>query len=556
MKALLQNLRDLGTKRLAALGGVGLVMIGLLGFLVFQGGAPSNTLLYGDLDGKEAGEIVDRLDKAHIAYALRDQGQTILVADDKVASTRLMLAKDGLPSGGSVGYEIFDKGGALTETQFEQTINETRALEGELERSIRLIRGVRNARVHLVLKHRELFSSEEQTAQASVLLMTQGERKMDAENVAAVVNLVSAAVPGLKPESISVIDNHGNVLVRSGGHLGEGDTMQTAEEQRQATEMRLSRAVEDMLASSVGYGHVRVEASVSMNTDHVRETQEKYDPDQQVLRSQQTSSEKSTNTQGAANVSVSNNLPNANAGQPQMGSQSVKQQETNNYEVGKTTRTLVQDQPRVARLSVAVLVDGVSDRDAKGNMVWRPRNAEEIARLTELTKGAVGFDAARGDSVTVASMKFEGDGEAVPAEHQGVFAGWIGSANGLAFWKTTAFLIVSVVVVMFVVRPLSLRKGGGATEEEFQLVEAGGRPAAIMGEAGSEGGRALVSLEGGGRLSGQRGVEEDEMIDINGIDGKIHASSVQRVVALIETHPEESVTTLRSWLLASEEEQV
>ncbi|GEC61200.1 flagellar basal-body MS-ring/collar protein FliF [Gluconobacter oxydans] len=555
MKALLANLKQLGLPRLAALGGVGVAMLVLLGVLVLHGVNATNGLLYRDLEAHEAGEIVEQLAKAHIKYRLQDQGSTIMVPDDDVARARLLLAQSGLPSGGSVGYEIFDKGNSFTATQFEQTINETRALEGELERSIRLIHGVRNARVHLVLRHRELFSTDEQNAQASVLLSMDGGRRLDEESIAAVVNLVSAAVPGLDAHNISLIDNRGHVLLKQGE--GNSNGGQSAEEQRQLIEQRIAREVEDLLGSSLGPGHVRVEANVTMNNDHVRETQENYDPDQQVLRSQQTKTEKSINTQGSTNTTVSNNLPNANAGQQQNGSQSNRQEQTNNYEISKTVRTLVQDQPRIARISMAVMVDGISQSDGKGHASWQPRNQEELGRLTALTKSAVGFDQSRGDVVTVMSMKFTDMDMEMKPETSG-WSKFFTHSNQMEAIRFGLFAACLAMVLFFVVRPL-LRPIGepssgkllnfAASKDRTPAVDLSSQGAVYLPDSQSE--RARTPMLEAAYVNAEP--VDEETVSVSGVQGRIRASSVQKVVDLVETHPSESIALVRGWLMPSQE---
>lgn len=543
MNALLTNLRQLGLPRLAALGGVGVALLVLLGVLVMHGGSSADGLLYRDLDPHEAGEIVEQLTKAHITYRLEDQGGTIFVPQDQVASSRLLLARNGLPSGGSVGYEIFDKGNNFTATQFEQTINETRALEGELERSIRLIRGVHGARVHLVLRHRELFSTDEQGAQASVLLSMDGARRLDDESVNAVVNLVSSAVPGLEARNISLIDNHGHVLLKQGAGSAQGG--ETPDAQKQALEQRVSRAVEDMLGASLGMGHVRAETTVQMNSDQVHETQESYDPDEQVLRSQQTRSEKNSNNQGVANTSVGNNLPNAGASASETGTgtQSSRQEQTNNYEIGHKVRTLVQDAPRLARLSVAVMVDGVTTKDGKGQVAWKPRSTEELNRLTALTKSAIGFDDARGDVVTVMSMQFANVDVASPPENTGFMARFMGHAGAMELARFGMFAVCLVLVLFFVVRPLLRPVSGTAIAVADERAAGGVRVASEAREAPV----ALPPSAGGGEE------RHEEMVAMDGVTGQIKASSIQRVSELVESNPTESIALMRNWLLPQHE---
>src|ERR1700712_3014448 len=204
MMAMLTGLRALGPLRLAAMGGVALISLGLLGFLAFRGGDGPMALLYADLDMREAGQVVEQLDRARIPRQIEAGGGRVLVPADQVARARLLLAKEGLPSGGSIGYEIFDRSDGLTANSFQQGISQTRAMEGELSRTIRTIQGVRAVRVHLVLPRREPFARERQEAQASVGLTMAGPPRLDREGVQSVLNLISAAVAGLRPQNIAM----------------------------------------------------------------------------------------------------------------------------------------------------------------------------------------------------------------------------------------------------------------------------------------------------------------------------------------------------------------
>ena len=190
---------------------------------------------------------MDQLTRQHIPYRIAANGSQIMVAADQVPEARIALAKEGLPSGGTVGYEIFDRSDGLAATEFQQKINETRAMEGELVRTIRAINGVRAVRVHLVLPQREPFARERQEAQASVMLTMTGVARLDREGIQAILNLVAAAVPGLRPQNIAIIDSRGDLLARAGEPVGEAAAALTTEEVRRSTELRLSRAVEVML---------------------------------------------------------------------------------------------------------------------------------------------------------------------------------------------------------------------------------------------------------------------------------------------------------------------
>ncbi len=541
MKALLDGLKALGTTRLAAMGAVAVGILAMLAVLVSQGGShPQMALLYGDLDLREAGQMAEQLEKAHIAHELGPQDDRLLVPADQVAAARLLLAKNGLPSGGSVGYEIFDRGDNLTATQFEQTINQTRALEGELSRSIRLISGVRAARVHLVLPHREPFASEQVAAQASVLLSMAGAARMDPEGVQAVLNLVAAAVPGLKPQNIAIIDNRGNVLARAGNPV-DGGSGQSVDELRQATELRLARAVEEMLEPSLGAEHVRAEAAVTMNIDQVRETRETFDPNQQVLRSQQTVSDKNRSSDGQTNTSVGNNLPNANAGQATSGSQDDRQEETNNYEIGKTVRTLIQDQPRLARISLAVMVDGTTVANASGKPVWQPRSKDELDRIATLVKSAIGFDEKRGDTVSVVSMPFAvhdlPDAPAPP----GLFGLHLDRDDVVHVGQNLLLGVFMLLALVFVVRPMVSR----LTDPPAPAVP--GTAVAAL-EAGAALRPALAGPAGAGTANVPALIEDESMISLANIEGRLRAASIRQVVDLVGRHPEESLTIVRGWL--------
>ena len=561
MKALLEGLKALGTARLATMAAVALGMLAMLAVLTFHGGAsPHMALLYGDLDIREAGQIADALDKAHIQHELGGQDDRIMVPADQVAAARLLLAKSSLPSGGSIGYEIFDRGDSLTATQFEQTINQTRAMEGELTRSIRLINGVRAARVHLVLPRREPFAAEQQAAQASVLLSMAGSNRLDPEGVQAVVNLVAAAVPGLKPQNIGVIDSRGNVLARAGQPTGALGAARSVDELRQATELRLAHAVEEMLEPTVGAEHVRAEAAVTMDVGLIHETQETYNPDQQVLRSQQTTSDKSHNTEAEPNTSVQNNLPNSNASQTQAGSQEDKQDEVSNYEIGKTVRTIVQDQPRVARISLAVMVDGTVKRGADGKPAWTARSQAELDQIATLVKSAIGFDNKRGDTVSVVSMPFTAPGtDEMPQAPSGLFGALHLTRDDIMKLGQSGVLGLFVLLaLLFVIRPMVLRLTGptiASASGKSSSTSSGSdisddlsydaiRQAALSGPQAGGTGQALLGPPG----RAQDAATDEGMVSIANIDGRLRASSIKQIVDLVGKHPEESLSILRSWL--------
>ncbi len=559
MKALIEGLKALGPARLLAMGAVALGMLGLLAVLVMRGGSERMALLYGDLDLRESGQVVERLARQKIPYRVMGQGSEILVPAEQVAQARLMLAKDGLPSGGSIGYELFDRGDGLGATEFQQKINETRALEGELVRSIRVMNGVRGARVHLVLPKREPFARERQDAQASVLLTMAGAQRLDRGGVQAIVNLVAAAVPGLKPKNISVVDSRGDVLARAGEpSAGMGSAMST-EELRRATELRLSHAVEEMLERSLGPGRVRAEASVRMSFDRVNETQERFDPDGQVTRSQQSVTDTNKTTEASSTTSVQNNLPNADAGGGTAGSQQARQEETTNYEIGRTVRTLIREQPQIERISLAVMVDGVMTATADGKASWQPRQEAELTNITGLVKSAIGFDERRGDHVDIVSMRFVSEDPGLSAERPGLFGLPIEKADLLRLAETALLGVISVLALLLVLRPMVLRltmlpqglvgmAGAGAPGGTGALALSGGAGAGVPGSMGG-----LTQLAGGAPLAlpGAAPIpmlEDESMVNIAQIEGQMRASSLRRISDLVDKHPEETLSIMRGWI--------
>ena len=548
MKPILDGLRALGPARLVALAAVGLAMLAMLAVLATRGAAPARlSLLYADLDTREAGQITEALDRAHIAHEEPGAGDRILVAGDQVARARMLLAKDGLPSGGSIGYEVFDRSDAMTSSDFQQEINETRALEGELVRSIRMLNGVRAARVHLVLPRHQPFAREAQPAQASVILTMAGAARLDAQAVQAVLNLVAAAVPGLKPQGIAIIDSRGTLLARAGQPTGAEEAASTAEEQRRATEARLSRAVEEMLEQSLGAGHVRAEAAVQMNFEHVNETTEAYNPDQQVVRSTTTTTDKQHSTEADKAVSVQNNLPNADAGAPgASGSAEDRNEETTNYEIGRTVRTLVREQPQIARISLAVMVDGVNAPGTDGKIAWHERDADEMARIKRLVQSAIGFDSKRGDTVEVVSMRFAETIDNASSNANGIFGTGLEKADLMGLAQSAILGIVVVLALLFVVRPMAMRltiaaEGGNTPDANMLNHEIGGH---ALTPAGAQGG-VSGGINGGGAVAL---LTDETMVDMANIEGQLRASSLRKLTDMVEKHPDESLSIMRGWL--------
>ena len=246
MDAFSQTLRSLGPVRLAAIGVVAIGLIAFFAFVTTRLSTADMVLLYSELDLTDSGEIVTRLDEMNIPYQIRGNGGTIMVPGDQVDRARLLIAQEGLPKGGSLGYEIFDRTDGFGSSNFVQNINRLRALEGELARTIGTIASVRQARVHLVLPERQLFSRDRQEPSASVFLRIRGA--LGNQQIVAIQHLVAAAVPGLDTRNISIVDDRGTLLARGTDGDGGGVGLSVAEEMRRNYEMRLGQSLEDLLS--------------------------------------------------------------------------------------------------------------------------------------------------------------------------------------------------------------------------------------------------------------------------------------------------------------------
>ena len=475
-----------------------------------------------------------------------ESGGQIFVPDTDLNAARATLGKAGLSVTGTTGYEIFDRGNDFSTTDFDQQVKLTRALEGELARTIQSVRGIVHARVHLALPHREPFTRERREAQASVMLTIAGRQSLSAEAVQSVVNLVAAAVPGLKPQNITVVDSNLHLLVQAGDADDPRLRSMQAEDIRHKTEQRLAQGVEQMLERSLGAGHVHAEASIRMNFDKVNETEEKFDPDSPVIRSTQNVTSNNKTTDKAAPVSLQNNLPNADAGGQLSGSQEGRQEETTNYEITKTVRAIVHDQPQVERITLAVMVDGIDEAGADGKHVWKPRDQAELDRIDKLVKTSIGYDEKRGDSVEVVSMPFVNpadEPETGTAAPPGVGPGTL-----MKTLQMIAFSVVGIGVVLLTARsvfagltrpPATLAVNGPAASEQLAATGAG---LSLEQQSAPGAARSIADQSEAGAP------EDDEMVTLARIQGQMRSSSIRKVTQLVDRYPDATLGIIRGWI--------
>ncbi len=509
-------------------------LIGFFAFVIMRVTTPQMTTLFTDLSVEDSAGIVKDLERQAIPFELRNDGAVIMVPKDKVTRLRMKLAEGGLPKGGGVGYEIFDKSDALGTTSFVQNINHLRALEGELARTIRAIDRIQAARVHLVLPERPLFSRETPEPSASIVVRVRGS--LEPQQIRAVRHVVASAVSGLKPQRVSIVDEAGQLL--ADGATGDADNT-IADERRAGFEKRMRSQVEAIVSSVVGAGRARVQLSADFDYNKVTQTSDRFDPEGRVLRSSQTREESSATAESNAQVTVNNELPgnqNRDNAAPARD-QSKKTEETNNYEISRTTKTEVTEAGRVNRISVAVLVDGSYARNDKGEMVYQERSKEQLDRIATLVRSAIGFDQKRGDQVEVVNLKFA---EAPPIVPVGEPTGLLGM---LQFTKDDVMYVIELgvmmllglVVLFMVIRPLVKRIL--ASEEISSLIGDASVPALTDTSAQPAG--ASQSLIPNATA---------QMIDVAQVQGQVHAQSVHRVGELAERNPNETASIVRQWL--------
>ena len=529
--------------------GVGIGLVAVLAAILMNMGRQPKELLYANLDLKEASEVSQALDQAGIPYEARGDGSSIYVPRDKVGTSRLMVAGKGLVTSGSVvGYEIFDQGSALGQTDFVQQLNRQRGLEGELARTIRSLKGVTYARVHLVLPKRQLFEEEAASPSASVTIGV-GGRRPTADQVQAIQNLVAGAVDGLKAEGVTVIDQDGRTL--SAGN--DGSAMgRLADDRRNEVEQQMAARIKEMVEGVVGPGKARVEVTADIDMSRVTEQQETFDPDGQVVRSEQTSEENSEEAAGdnANAVTAGANIPGGAPGDgmiPLNKNTARGAQSTTNYEISKTVRTEVTEPGAIRKISVSVAVDGATAPGAGGKPgAYTPRTPEEMAKLDELVKGAVGFDQARGDQVKVVNVRFARD----PASQEGTEAAG-GLLSGfdkndiMRFAELGVAGLIGILLLFFGLRPVLKSLSQPPGQAGLPMLAGGG------GTMQSGGGAIPVQLTVDpvtGEPLALPSPEIEQRIDIARIEGQVKASSVKRVSEFVDKHPEESVSILRSWL--------
>ena len=384
-------------------------------------------VVFSNFSDKDGGAIVSALEQMNVPYKLADGGASILVPEDQVYQTRLKLSAMGLPKGGNVGFELLENQ-KFGVSQFVEQVNYQRALEGELERSIQSIAGVDNARVHLAIPKSSVFVREDQKPTASVLVKMASGRSLEQRQVSAIVHLVSSSVPNLPSSGVDIVDNNGNLLSDQGK---KGDKTLDASQMKYVEQIQnnIAGRVQSIIAPIVGIKNVKAEAQAEIDFNNHEEANEIFKPNQDpktaVVRSMQT--HETSQPIGAVNPTGStaggipgaaSNQPPANANAPMVGAKDAantggaapamgsEKHSIANYEVNKTITFDQKSMGGIKKLSVAVVVNNKQELDKDGKVVSRPLTDDEKNQISDLTKKAMGYDEARGDSLTVVNTPF------------------------------------------------------------------------------------------------------------------------------------------------------
>ncbi|MGO9016524.1 MAG: flagellar basal-body MS-ring/collar protein FliF [Dissulfurispiraceae bacterium] len=473
-------------------------------------------VLYSNLTQEDAGQVINKLKEMKVPYKV--DGNAIYVPSSKVYELRLELAAEGLPQGGGVGFEIFDKN-QLGVTEFVQRLNYVRALQGELARTIRQLAEVDQARVHIAIPEQTIFTERQQKPTASIVLKLKPGRVLSQGQIGGIVHMVSSSVEGLTPEQVTVIDNMGNMLSKP----SDGDVVADAKQRdyQKSVDKDYETKLVSMLEGIVGKGKAIVRASAKIDYSQVEKTEESFDPDTIAMRSVQRNQEKSG---GAASGGIPGALSNQPGQQAPAASSSPnfsqKQSENINYEVSRSVSKIIQPRGEIKSISVAVLIDGTYKKD-KGKQVYQSRSEAELNKYEEIVKAAIGFNKERGDQVIVDNVPFE----TVPEEVEKTDYMKI----VLSALKYLVPIVLIMMIILFVIKPV--------IETLKTMPEARGLP-----PTGLPPGVGVAGVGGPGGVGGLGGVGEEEA-------GLISKEAMKtKVTEVVKKDPRRAASILKEWL--------
>jgi flagellar M-ring protein FliF len=411
LSKLFAQLRDiwgqLGASQRLNVAAATFVLVAGLGALVYWSSHADYALLYGGLSDTEAGKVVAALDAAKVPYKANDG--SIYVPTDKIYSMRMQLAGRGIPSGDGVGFEIFDKAN-FGISDFVQRANYTRAVEGELARTISQIDEVESARVMIVMPENRLLLDKNTYPTASVFVHVRGTSQLQPQSINSIRFLVANSVEGLKPNHVSVVDNLGNVLSENTDDDSLTGLTSTQLGARRNLEQYLAKKAQDMLDKVLGPGQAIVRVSADINYNTLTSTDEKFDPDGQVIRTQtkndQTTDASTTSTSTPVGISANTGTNSTQtAAAPVNNTKNQTTTSTVEYEIGNTTTSTVQAAGGIKRLDASVTVAAQMQGTGADRKIV-PRSPEDLKKLQDIVANAVGIDTTRGDTIALEELPF------------------------------------------------------------------------------------------------------------------------------------------------------
>lgn len=569
MDQIIATLQSLGRQKLFVLGAAGVGVFALVIASAFMLSREEMVRLYSGLDPEMSGKLVAALEEQGAQVRVAEDGSILAPASD-APRLRMAMAAQGLPQRNGLGYELFDEQRSVGLTSFMQRINRTRALEGELSRSILTMDGVESARVHLVLPERDAFSRQPAEPTASVVVRSRTAGTLSAQQAAAIRHLVASAAPRLTTENVTVLDAQHGMIAGPGNDAGPSAA---AGDARRQVEADLRASVERMLSPVLGAGSLRVEVAAELVTAREVIREETFDPRSGALRSEQTVEELDDTAEAADTgaVSIEQNLPEGDIDEDtgtSARSSSERVEQTRNFELSSIIRERVLEPGDVKRLAVAVIVDeaALSAMTLDDGTTTRPDPAQ-LAMIDSLVKAAVGFSPARGDVVEVAHMPFADP--LLPATAPPPSIAMVAAERAGDITKWVVFGILGLTLVIVVLRPIARaaaadRQNAATEPSEASALTAAGpsatgldaqgdTPAALAPPDGDPANAALESQAAGeGELpalpSPTIAETLDQMMDLRDVEGEVRASSLQKLGRIVEDHPDEAVAIIRSWI--------
>lgn len=459
LKRIIEPFMALAPGKRLLIGGVVLTCVLAFALLIIVANRTDYRPLFTNLTSEDAGEIVKKLKEAKTPYQITPDGKGVLVPADKVHELRLSLATEGLPQGGGVGFEIFDRKN-FGMTEFVQKLNYQRALQGELARTIIQISGVEQARVHLVIPEKSLFKESEKPPTASVVLKVKGGKSLRDTEVQGVVHLVASSIEGMNSENVTVLDSRGKILSKGGSGMADASAKATTamQESQRTYERSMEDRLQTLLDKVVGGGKSVARVSATFDYRQVERVEEKFDPESIAVRSEQVSDEKAGGTTAATGVpGVQTNLGKTTPGTGATGAGSSKNDKTMNYEVSRSTSRTIEPVGTLGKVSVAILVDGkyeeaIPGKDGKvSKPKYSPRSPDELQKIEALVKGAVGFNAERGDQVSIQNIPFQ---DAAEISGGAESAKWWTNPFFLTLFKNLLIALGFLALMLFVVKPM------------------------------------------------------------------------------------------------------